>query len=76
MLDGEGGFCVWGKQAPAHASLDAGYLPLGLAHQVRLKRDIAEGAVLRWSDVEYDASDLAVRVRREMEAAFGRRNAA
>ena len=76
MLDGEGGFCVWGKQAPAQASLDAGYLPLGLAHQVRLKSDIAEGAVLRWSDVDYDASDLAVRVRREMEAAFGRRNEA
>jgi len=75
MLDGEGGFCVWGKQAPAQDSLDAGYLPLGLAHQVRLKRDIAEGATLRWSDVETDASDLAVRVRREMEAAFGRRNA-
>ncbi len=76
MLDGEGGFCVWGKQAPAQTSLDAGCLPLGLAHQVRLKRAIAEGATLRWTDVEYDASDLAVRVRREMEAAFGRRNAA
>jgi predicted homoserine dehydrogenase-like protein len=76
MLDGEGGFCVWGKQAPAQASLDAGMLPLGLAHQVRLKRDIQEGAPLRWSDVETDAADLAVRVRREMEAAFGRRNEA
>lgn len=75
-LDGEGGFCVWGKQAPAQASLDAGYLPLGLAHHVRLKREIAEGTALRWSDVDYDASDLAVRIRREMEAAFGRRNAA
>lgn len=74
MLDGEGGFCVWGKQAPAQTSLDAGYLPLGLAHQVRLKRDLAEGTVLRWSDVDYDEFDLAVRVRREMEAAFGRRN--
>jgi predicted homoserine dehydrogenase-like protein len=76
MLDGEGGFCVWGKQMPAQGSLDAGCLPLGLAHQVRLKADIAEGAVLRWSDVDYDAADLAVTVRREMEAAFGRRNAA
>ena len=45
MLDGEGGFCVWGKQMPAQASLDAGCLPLGLAHQVRLRSDIAEGAV-------------------------------
>ena len=24
MLDGEGGFCVWGKQTPADVSLDAG----------------------------------------------------
>ncbi len=75
MLDGEGGFCVWGRQVPAQASLDAALLPLGLAHQVRLKRDVAEGASLRWSDVEIDAADSAVRVRREMEAAFGRRNA-
>src|SRR3712207_6686315 len=33
MLDGEGGFCVWGKQTPAQASLESGYLPLGVAHE-------------------------------------------
>jgi len=75
MLDGEGGFCVWGKQTPADVSLDDGLLPLGLAHDVKLKRDIAEGEALRWADVEYDAADSAVKVRREMEAAFGRQNA-
>jgi len=74
-LDGEGGFCVWGRQAPAELSLRNGWLPLGLAHDVRLKRDIAEGATLRWSDVEIDPSDPAVRARREMETAFGPRNA-
>jgi predicted homoserine dehydrogenase-like protein len=76
VLDGEGGFCVWGKQVPAERSLAEGLLPLGLAHQVALKRDLAEGESLRWSDVAYDANDLAVKVRREMEAAFGRPNAA
>jgi predicted homoserine dehydrogenase-like protein len=76
MLDGEGGFCVWGKQTPADASLDAGYLPLGLAHDVKLKRDVAEGERLKWTDVEYNAQDTAVRFRREMEAAFGRANTA
>ena len=74
MLDGEGGFCVWGKQTPAAASLDEGYLPLGIAHNVKLKRDVEEGQRLRWSDVEIDESDLAVKTRREMEAAFGRPN--
>lgn len=76
MLDGEGGFCVWGKQTPAQLSLDQGYLPLGLAQNVKLKRDIKTGERLKWSDVAYDANDSAVRVRREMEAAFGRRNIA
>ncbi len=74
MLDGEGGFCVWGKQMPAAASLKMGGLPLGLAHNVTLKRDIAEGEQLSWADVDADETSEAVRVRREMEAAFGRPN--
>jgi predicted homoserine dehydrogenase-like protein len=74
VLDGEGGFCVWGKQTPAERSLERGLLPLGLAHGVALKRDVKEGEALAWSDVGYDANDDAVKIRREMEAAFGRRN--
>ena len=74
MLDGEGGFCVWGKQTPAEISLKEGYLPLGLAHNVKLKRDIAEGERLKWDDVEHDKADNAVKVRREMEAIFARPN--
>jgi len=70
VLDGEGGFCVWGRQMPAAVSLRDGLLPLGLAHNVRLKRALAEGEAVRWSDVDYDASDSAVAFRREMEAAF------
>jgi predicted homoserine dehydrogenase-like protein len=75
VLDGEGGFCVWGKQVPAERSLADGLLPLGLASGVTLKRDIAEGECLRWSDVRYDENDFAVKVRREMEAAFAQPNA-
>src|SRR5207244_5386300 len=46
ILDGEGGFCVWGKQTPAETSLEHGLLPLGLAQNVKLTRDIAEGEAL------------------------------
>jgi predicted homoserine dehydrogenase-like protein len=74
MLDGEGGFCVWGKQTPAARSLDDGLLPLGLAHNVKLTRDVATGEALRWADVAYDPNDAAVKLRREMEAAFARPN--
>lgn len=70
MLDGEGGFCVWGKQTPAKRSLAEGFLPLGLAHNVKLLRAIREGEPICWTDVAYNADDPAVRFRREMEAAF------
>jgi len=70
MLDGEGGATVWGKQMPAADSLGMGALPLGLAHKVKLKRDVAEGASLRWEDVEIDQNAPAVKTRREMERAF------
>jgi predicted homoserine dehydrogenase-like protein len=71
VLDGEGGFCVWGRQTAAERSLAEGFLPLGLAHNVKLKRAVAAGEPLRWSDVDHDATDFAVKVRREMEQAFG-----
>jgi predicted homoserine dehydrogenase-like protein len=70
MLDGEGGYTVWGKLLPAQTSLDQGALPIGLAHRVKLKHDIARGAVVRWSDVEIDGSDATVKARKEMEAMF------
>jgi predicted homoserine dehydrogenase-like protein len=71
MLDGEGGYTVWGKLMPAAASLAAGALPIGLAHRVKLKNDIAHGAVVRWNDVEIDAGADAVATRRAMEQSFG-----
>jgi len=70
ILDGEGGFMVWGKQTPAAASIEAGGLPLGLASGIRLKNDIAKGRQLTWQDVEIDEKDTTVIFRREMEAAF------
>jgi predicted homoserine dehydrogenase-like protein len=56
---------------PAAASLSAGALPIGLAHRVKLKNDIAHGAVVRWSDVEIDADNETIKTRRAMEAKFG-----
>ncbi len=75
-LDGEGGQTVWGKLMPAKASLELGGLPIGLASGVRLKQRILQGAPVRWQDVEFDESAQAVRVRRELEASHGSRQAA
>jgi predicted homoserine dehydrogenase-like protein len=69
MLDGEGGYTVWGKLVPAERSLAESALPIGLAHHVRLLHDIASGEIVRWGDVAVRDSEAA-RVRREMEQRF------
>src|SRR5688572_23670726 len=76
MLDGEGGFTVWGKLMPATDSLRIGGLPIGLAHHVKLRRAVKAGASLTWTDVEVDESSEAVRIRREMETMFREQSAA
>ena len=68
VLDGEGGYTVHGKLLPAARSLAIGGLPLGLAHDVKLIRDVPAGQCLTWGDVAIDTSLNAVRLRKEMEA--------
>jgi predicted homoserine dehydrogenase-like protein len=70
VLDGEGGHTVWGKLLPAADSAARRALPIGLAHRVKLRRALAEGQLVSWDDVEYDAGAQAVQVRREMESMF------
>ncbi len=71
LLDGEGGYTVWGKLLPAERSLALGGLPLGLAHNVKLRRPVKTGQCLSWDDVDMDVSTPAYALRREMEAVFG-----
>ncbi len=70
MLDGEGGYTVWGKLLPAATSQHMGGLPLGLAHNVKLVRAVAKGQPLTWDDVAMDQNTRAYKVRREMEMLF------
>ncbi len=71
MLDGEGGYTVWGKLLPAATSRRIGGLPLGLAHGVKLLRPVAQGQSLCWDDVAIDTGTRAYQARREMERMFG-----
>ena len=70
LLDGEGGYTVWGKLLPAETSTRLGGLPLGLAHDVKVVRAVKKGQSLSWSDVAMDTSTAAYKTRREMEALF------
>ena len=62
-LDGEGGYTVWGKALPLSAAGQA--LPIGLAHGVKLRRDISAGQVVQLEDVELP-DDAATRMYRDL----------
>lgn len=50
ILDGEGGYTVWGKAMPVELAGEA--LPIGLAHNVQLTRDVEAGEVITLDDVD------------------------
>ena len=67
-LDGEGGYTVWGKACPAEKSVALGALPIGLAHDVIVKSNVAAGEIITIADVDLDETSPAVKIRREAEA--------
>ncbi len=69
MLDGEGGYAVWADAIPATKSLEARALPIGMAHNVKLKRAVAKDTVVSIDDVEIERDLDVVELRREMERA-------
>ena len=70
ILDGEGGYTVWGKLTPAATSLKKGMLPIGLAHNIKLRNSVKANQPLYWDDVIFDESIEAIAIRRQMEKAF------
>ncbi|MFD0666646.1 NAD(P)H-dependent oxidoreductase [Ramlibacter sp. MAHUQ-53] len=70
LLDGEGGYTVWGKLLPADKSVRLGGVPLGLAHDVKVVRPVRKGQVVTWDDVAMDTGTRAWQLRRQMEESF------
>ena len=68
MLDGEGGYAVWAKAIPASVSLKLRGLPIGLAHNVKLKRQVTKDQVVSFDDVELERDFDVIKLRREMES--------
>jgi len=68
ILDGEGGFYVYGDVMSAKLSAQKKCLPIGLSGDKKLLRDIKAGEVLTYDAVEYDENSLSIKIRRELEA--------
>ncbi len=67
-LDGEGGYAVWAKAIPARLAARDGALPIGLAHNVRLKRAVPRDQVVTLDDVEV-TDDLDIHAMRAEQTA-------
>ncbi len=72
VLDGEGGYAVYGKLLPAGDSLGRGILPLGLASGLRMKHAVKADGWISYEDVEIDPKNVAVKLRRELESQVSR----
>ena len=70
ILDGEGGYMVWGKLVSAKKSVAIGGLPIGLTSGLKLKRRISSGSPVLWNDIEFDNSLEVFKIRKNMENEF------
>ena len=68
MIDGIGGFCVYGVIEKAEVARRENLAPLGLATGARLTNDVEAGALLTYEDLELDESNTIIRLRREQDA--------
>jgi predicted homoserine dehydrogenase-like protein len=69
ILDGEGGHKVWAKAIPASRAIAENALPIGLAHNVRLKRAVKRDQIVSIDDVEI-VDDLDIHALREEQRAL------
>ena len=69
MLDGEGGYTVWGKLMPA-AQPARGALPIGWRIGYALRRDVRRQC-RAWTRVEAQWPQRGGEARRDMERRFG-----
>ena len=67
VLDGEGGYTVFGWLVRAEDSMAGKYLPMGLSGKAKVIRPVAKGTILTYDDVELDDRLFSYKLRKMME---------
>ena len=70
ILDGEGGYTVYGRLVRADESVTGSYLPVGLSRGAKLLRPVSKDSILTYQDVGLDRSALSYRIRQTLEDDF------
>jgi len=67
VLDGEGGFTVFGRLVRADESVAHHYLPLGLSRGGTIVRAVSKDSILTYDDVKLDETPLVFALRKKLE---------
>jgi predicted homoserine dehydrogenase-like protein len=67
VLDGEGGYTVYGQLTTAGQSLDGRYLPIGLSNKAKLLKHVSRDTIITYDDVELDENSFLYRLRKQVE---------
>jgi len=70
VIDGEGGYAVYGTCVPAASARAKRLVPMGLAHGLRLRRDVGADHPIGEDDVVFDDGSFLWKLRREQDALF------
>lgn len=70
LLDGMGGFAAYGECENASVCRAENLLPIGLAEDVRLKRDVRQDQAITFDDIEIPDDRLAFQLHREQCEVF------
>ena len=72
LLDGEGGYTVFGKLMSAESSVKGAILPLGLTGKAKVIKPVAKNTPLTYDCVELDSTTAAYRLRKTLESEWSR----
>jgi len=70
VIDGEGGYAAYGTCVSARRARELDLVPMGLAHGLRLKRDVPADHPIAADDVAFDETSFLHRLRSEQDAQF------
>jgi predicted homoserine dehydrogenase-like protein len=70
VLDGGGGYAVYGLAERADIARQENLLPLGLAEGIRVVKEVPADGVISYDDVELDEDSFLLKLRREQDRIF------
>ena len=70
IIDGEGGYAAYGTCVPANTARARRLVPMGLAHGLKLVRDVPADHPIGEADVAFDDASFLWKLRREQDAMF------